>query len=666
MDWVFVCLALTPMVFCPRFLFNGFALPQTLAVSLLSAASVAMGVWRGSFYLSAPVCLIFAFLVYTFLTALRTDPAHNAKKELGLQVPLLLLFLTLPAYVDVGTVRTYVVACSLACFLICTYAIAQTMNFDPFFSNKIKRGGPTDNAIGTVGNPNFLSSYLSGTFWLTVYAGTCCHRAFFAVSVVVLFTLYKTRSRAGQLAVVSSAVFFGLCLARQGMFAYSNYVFYPGIFLVIAFVALVVSVLVFNWEKFWRSKIDPNAEKRVWFASFRYRLCFWLVALYLIKKRWLLGWGLWSYRKEVYQGQAELNDRYPGFMDGERYVTPQPRECHNDWLEHVFEYGVLGAGLFFAFVGMVVFNAFGAARSSIFDLLLLTNLVSILVNAAFFFALRIPSTAVQFWVTMVFLSVLSGRGEVLSFSVSWWAPFLLTVLMAIFVWECVVKRVIASRYFIRAMYANGMKRYELICEAITWAPHDTMLRTHAAMATADYAPIVANIHAQRMIDHFDGQITQWAVVYNYVLTRLKGYRAFFDVATHYLKQGHYLLNYFKPINQLLRGRESISLKSQYTEGAEMREIGEAQLWKIRTFISNMDALGKETVILQKEAEAIQLKIQSAQQQVEIAKGKIENAVLYEKKRMNIPDNWIFIAEEGVFRDPAAMSEEERKKYGLEG
>ena len=39
--------------------------------------------------------------------------------------------------------------------------------------------------------------------------------------------------------------------------------------------------------------------------------------------------------------------------------------------------------------------------------------------------------------------------------------------------------------------------------------------------------------------------------------------------------------------------------------------------------------------------------------------------MYEKKRMNIPDEWIFDPEEGFFKDPKALTPEERKKYGLE-
>lgn len=665
MNWLSICLALVPMVFCPRLLFNCFGLPQLLAVSLLSSASVIVGVCKGNFYLSAPTYLILIFLVYTFLTALRTKPIHNAKKELGLQIPFLLLFLIIVPHIDNQFIDFFIISTCIVCSLISLYSIGQTRGFDPLFPNKIKQGGPVRNAIGTIGNPNFLSSYLSAVFWLTIYAGVNYHEVYFISSSLVLYSLYKTGSRAGQVAIIGSLIFFILCGAQQNWFPYFGFVFYSILSLICSALIFTSILLTLKWQVFWHSKIDPDSSKRIWFATFRYRLCYWLVALHLIKKKWLFGWGLWSYRKEVYEGQAELNEKYPDFMDQNRYITPQPRECHNDWIEHIFEYGIIGAGIFFIFIGLIVFNSFQIASVSISNLILLTSLISIIINATFFFALRMPSTALYFWITCAILLALSKTGEIVNIQFSYWLIVGLFPLIALFLWECVFKRVIASRYFMKSMTVNGMKRYEYLCKSINYAPEDTMLRTHAAIITADYAPIISNIHSTKAMEFFDGQITQWAIYYNYVLCSLKGYRNFFDTMTFYLKRGHWLLNYFKPINQLLNGKGSISLKSQYKEGAEMRVMDETTLWKIRSFAANMESFNKDSIILKQQIENLTLSMKNSEQKLELAKANVENLVLYEKKRMNIPDNWFFDLNEGIFKDPAIMSDDERKKYGLE-
>ena len=98
----------------------------------------------------------------------------------------------------------------------------------------------------------------------------------------------------------------------------------------------------------------------------------------------------------------------------------------------------------------------------------------------------------------------------------------------------------------------------------------------------------------------------------------------------------------------------------------MRAVAEATLWKIRAFIANMENANKDTIILNQEGEKLQLRIQNSQQQLQLAKANIENLVLAEKKRMGVPDEWVFNANDGMFHDPAGMSEEERKNCGLEG
>ena len=96
----------------------------------------------------------------------------------------------------------------------------------------------------------------------------------------------------------------------------------------------------------------------------------------------------------------------------------------------------------------------------------------------------------------------------------------------------------------------------------------------------------------------------------------------------------------------------------------MRVMENATLWKIRTFLANFDSLGKDIQILNQEMEKIQLRIQNAQAQMELAKANVENMVLYEKKRMNIPDDWIFDSNEGVFKGMDNLTEQQKKEMGI--
>ena len=98
----------------------------------------------------------------------------------------------------------------------------------------------------------------------------------------------------------------------------------------------------------------------------------------------------------------------------------------------------------------------------------------------------------------------------------------------------------------------------------------------------------------------------------------------------------------------------------------MRQIDEATLWKIRAFLSNRESLNKDIHILKQQIENIHLQIQNVDGQMKLAQANVENLLMYEKKRLNIPDPWIFDVDEGIFKDPATMNAEEKKRLGLGG
>jgi len=54
-------------------------------------------------------------------------------------------------------------------------------------------------------------------------------------------------------------------------------------------------------------------------------------ALWLWKDAPFFGHGIWSYRKQVYEAQAEINKHYPEYFKD--YVLPKPRRVHCDYLE---------------------------------------------------------------------------------------------------------------------------------------------------------------------------------------------------------------------------------------------------------------------------------------------------------------------------------------------
>jgi len=651
MTWVFVASVLSILLFCPRVLFNAFSLPQILALSLLSALGILLGVGQGLYPASTPSLIAFSFLIYMFLSVLWMNPVHNARKELGLQAPLVLLFLLGAVYVTEQNIKWIALASTIVLGLNSIYANAQTHGVDPFFPNEIKGGGPTTNAIGSIGNPNFLASFFAGTLWLGILAAITTWPVVSVIPMFALVVLYKTHSRAGQLGLFCSLIFFILLLSYYRILPHHEAVWTLTISELLLISIAVGTAFKDNWWEFFHKPIDPKGPQ-VWYASFRYRLCYWWAGWKLFKERPLFGWGMWSYRREVYRAQAEINEKYPWFLNQNRYITPQPRECHNDFLEHLVEFGLVGFGIFAAFLVSVYWTGFkylGSAQGTEWWIMavLLCNLTSVLVDAGFFFALRLPSTGLMFWLTCAMIVGLGGKEVVQLYSPSVVKGLLAGLLFVPFVYSCVWKRVMASYYF-NKFRTRGDEREKggSLLKALEYAPHDTILRTHACIAAMDWEPAIANMHAQMMADFFDGMTPLAVTLYNVGLTRART-QNIFDEAVIYLKNSHWMLPYFEPTLKLLNSPDGVSLRSRYKEGATMRIADEGVIWKVRALAKDIENLKKQL----QDPSLQGIRRRNLEFQIQLADKEIQLTLVMEKKRLNIPDSWGYDVAQGAFFDP---------------
>jgi O-antigen ligase len=650
--WVFIALCFVPLVLTPRLIFNCFGLTQTVCLGLLSTFGITLGVANGLVPSSPPSIIGFMFLIYMCLSLLWTNPIHNGRKEIGLQVPLLLVFLLGCVYIDQKDMAGITLAISLAVAICSSYAYLQTFGIDPIFPNAIKSGGKKDNPIGTIGNPNFLSSYLCGTIWLTVYGALTNTLWMLVVPVFAIFMLYRAKCRAGQVGFFGSLIFFVLMMAYfghlPGVFGdHQRVIFYVGSVTILTGIGFGIYLMMRHWEKFFYSDIDRWAPQ-VWYLTLRYRMSYWLAAWELIKQKPILGWGLWAYRKEVYTAQAIINDKDNRFLDPERYLTPQPRECHNDFIEHIVEFGFVGFIIFVMLIGSVYYYGLGYLAQSfggdfLLMLILLTNLTAILINAFFFFGLRTTPTGLMFWINSAAIVAISHR-SVIGFQSNLWFVLFALVAMSVFMWSCVIKRVIASTYFMQENHLPPERKGEYLVKAICWAPDDTLYRTYACIATLDVNPVMAYMHSNKMLSYFDGMTPLWATLHNAALVELRN-NNIFDRAELFLKNSHWVLPGWAPTSKLLRGEpDGIAERTKLKDHrrATMRVVSDAVAWQIRA--------------MDKEKENLQLRIKDIQQQMQNLDLAIQNVALQTKKELNIPDAWIYNISRGAF-----LSQEEAAK-----
>jgi len=651
MEYLFFLIGLVPLVFGPRITFNAFGLPQLLALSLLSTLGIILGVGQGIFPVSAPSFIILVFLGYMVLVLLWTSPIHNGRKEFGLQVTFLATFLLGCAFLTKEIVLLMCIGFTITVAVNIIYSILQTKGIDPLFPNTIKRGGNIRSAIGTIGNSNYLSSFLCSTFWLVFFVALQVHWIILSVGVGIIYIVFlKSKSRAGQLGILGSLWFFILVNAY---FQNWQTILNLGIALTILGAIFAGTVLHLNWDKFWRSKIDPKGPQ-IWFATLRYRFCYWWSAWEMIKENPIFGGGFWYYRKNVYRYQAKINDKHPNYLDKDRYITPQPRECHNDFLEHLVEFGAIGFCLFIAFLFMVFWMGFGflSTQWGTIDgqlmLVLLTSLVAILINSFFFFALRITSSGLVFWVTSASIVVLSG-GAKISFIPT---PFIMgfTILLVLtFLYKVIWPRVVTSFWFGKSLREKDwVKRNKYLTKALIESPDETLLRTHACINLMDNDPVMAAVHCSKMLCHYDGQTPLAVTMFNIALARLRNELPF-EEAEFYLKYSHWLAPWFTPSRDLLTNPDGVGVRSKVRDSrrAKMRIADEKVKWQIQALmaeVKRMEGILEENKLKGLEEENTRLK-------TDLLKAKIQNVLLHEKKRLNVPDTWQYNTDLGQFLHP---------------
>lgn len=108
-------------------------------------------------------------------------------------------------------------------------------------------------------------------------------------------------------------------------------------------------------------------------------------AIELWKEHPLFGTGPWSYRNQVYEAQARIAKRDKKYF--KNYRDPKPRRVHNEYIEMLVDFGLIGWTIHAVFAWMTLREGI---RKGEIELVCL--LIAILVNAVFFFPFRLQIT----------------------------------------------------------------------------------------------------------------------------------------------------------------------------------------------------------------------------------------------------------------------------------
>ena len=394
---------LTPLVIAPG-TGDHFYYPKILAVYIAVAGMMVIHVFspdRKKVAFDLPVILLASYLTLVFLASLFSiDIARSMwgtpRREEGLfaLVAYALLFVFARTYYRFE--KRHLTLLMGSSLLVATYGIMQYYGFDPVPRDFIRVGWR--NAFSTIGNPNFLASYLvlllSPWVFVFLHKGKYIH---LLTAAVLYFTLLLTMARSGlvgMLPILVLAMYYSYCNAG----ARRRF----GVLLVL----FVLIAAVFNASQdgaFVRrvGTIATDAGQVIAGHDDAYRagsnrFYIWTRTWNFVMDRPLLGYGPETLDIIFIERHSEEMLRLFNAV----YAMDK---AHNEYLHIAVSSGIPAALLYLSFALSVLWRAW-CKRSNLIVLVVATAIVGYMTQA--FFNISVVSVAYLFW---ILLGVLDGQ-----------------------------------------------------------------------------------------------------------------------------------------------------------------------------------------------------------------------------------------------------------------
>ena len=234
--------------------------------------------------------------------------------------------------------------------------IAIVQQFEVFSSFVPKLTGTM--ATGFYGHRNVLATYLLLHFPLAIYfyvsSQTRNKKIIFGIlSILIVLALIFSRSRGGQLVLGIQLLGMLIYFVRKKDHAKMKDLIVGGVLTTVLYFGLLFLVKVSAVDHVYYETPPSIAnvftgEHNAW-GSLANRLVFWETGWGIFKDYWLTGTGPWTYELlfPVYLGKETS-----GLVEGFAYVVDPPHS-HNIFVQIATNTGVIGLGLFMAFLTAV-------------------------------------------------------------------------------------------------------------------------------------------------------------------------------------------------------------------------------------------------------------------------------------------------------------------------
>ena len=665
---LFSCLFFAPLKFS-----DGYIFPQIFLTALGISVCTVLFISNGTFIFNTITGLVFFYFVYLLFTNSFSTVPHNSLPDLPLIFASLFGFLISQVlFKDINNI--VIISLTVFCLsqVVSIYALLQKRGIDPLFPQRIKpiqgikerieKGDKVEKsfinddfidkrAISFFGNTNFAGGYFVCTLPFLIFLSIEVNVYFLFSFVLVFAAIWATRSRAAMLGVLVSGLSFLVFLSSKGIIFDSLFYLFEDLRLEVITLFLII-VFFGGWyllniakDKKWLSELSESNKVNDlldiedsgpdhWTSHLRYRFRYWKAGWHLIKQKPLQGWGIRTYRAHVYDAQRDLNHKTNGKFLGDAYVTPQPRECHNDILENFVESGLLGGFTFLFIIGLIFYNSYNYLQgiNNINEFILIAGItagiIAILVDCFFFFVLRLGPSSLLFWLSLSMLESISSNEILYVFNVNILFVILITLALIIMLWEGSIKPNLGNFYFSLSQFSHYPENKEkYLTKAIKTCPKDNMYRTHAMIGYLDSNPYESEGHAETIRQHFDGMVPAWAARTNFGIIKAK--RKDYETAISFFNDA---INYYPKFQQAQQLYAKMFPKAPFPKRRIMnKEFTE----EAKSLISNYH----------EKLNSTQMDFQSKINEINSI---ICNIILSEKVKNRIPEDWVCDIKNGSF------------------
>jgi putative inorganic carbon (HCO3(-)) transporter len=309
------------------------------------------------------------------------------------------LFITARLYLvpDEGLFKIILVTA----IIVSIYGILQTMNFDPF-PRDVLRENWSSRAFSTMGNPNFLGSYIVLIIPTSIYFYIIKKNITGLTAYAILFyCLLSTGTRGAWLGTIASIMAFAAI--HYMYFRYSKGEFTRYIILLVITI-LLLALYNFNTEGAFIDRFLSIARDANEFLTKGDRADYsganrgfiWKRVAELIKKRPLTGYGIENlgeaFKKYYTQDMIELWNEV-------RYLD----KAHNEYLHIAVTSGIPSLLVYLTFISQIILKGLFRLKNCKTALLILSSVIGYMTAA--FFNISVVSVAYVYW---IFLGLLAG------------------------------------------------------------------------------------------------------------------------------------------------------------------------------------------------------------------------------------------------------------------